>query len=57
MTVDISEVKNDFYRFLRSSNRENVVIVDKRKPVAILLSVEEFVWCYEDDAIKFLNVK
>ena len=57
MTVDISDVKNDFYRFLRSSNRENVIIVDKRKPVAILLSVEEFVWCYEDDAIKFLNVK
>ena len=42
MTVEISEVRNDFYRYLRSSNHENVVIVDKGKPVAVLLSVESY---------------
>ena len=57
MTVDVSEVRNSFHRYLRSSKNESVVIVDKGKPVAVLLSVEEFVWCYGDDAIKFLNVK
>ena len=42
MTVDITEVKNYFYRYLRSSKNENVVIVDKGKPVAVLLSVESY---------------